>query len=135
MTNGADRKKKGDLGELYVQQRLEQSGYSVICSNYRRKCGEIDIIAEKDNLLVFTEVKTRTENPLVGGIYAVNAKKQEKLVRTAQLFLEEKNISDKEIRFDVAEVFITKSEIPTVTGMNYYENAFDPSGRDLFLFV
>lgn len=131
----ADKKRRGNFGEQYVCERLEKSGYKIVQKNYRKKCGEIDIIAEKDDWLAFVEVKTRTENPLATGVSAVNKNKQKKLVQTAQLFLTENNYEEKQIRFDVAEVVIARNEPLRVVKINYYKSAFDPSGCDMFLFV
>jgi len=55
-------KQKGDLGEEIATKYLIKKGYRIIKRNFRCKLGEVDIIARKDNDLVFIEVKTKTSN-------------------------------------------------------------------------
>ena len=55
-----ESKKTGLWGEIYAARYLRQKGYSIKSSNYRLSGGEIDIIAEKDDVFCFVEVKTRS---------------------------------------------------------------------------
>ena len=50
-------KQKGDIGEKFTERYLKKSGYKILERNYRQKCGEIDIIAQKGEYIIFTEVK------------------------------------------------------------------------------
>lgn len=70
------------------------NGFKIIKRNYRCKIGEIDIIAIKDNILRFIEVKYRKNNSYGAPVLAVNAKKQKTIYTTAQWFLVDNNISD-----------------------------------------
>ena len=54
------RKNVGDSGEDFAARILEESGYQIIERNYSTRYGEIDIIAFRDGVLHFIEVKTRT---------------------------------------------------------------------------
>ena len=86
-----------DLGSLYEEKAIKyliDNGFKIIKQNYHCKIGEIDIIAIKDNILRFIEVKYR-KNDLYGTpIQAVNLAKQKKIYSAAQWFLAEHNISD-----------------------------------------
>ena len=57
-SNKANNKQTGALGEAIARQYLEQHGYSIICSNYRKPWGEIDVIAKMQQQIHFVEVKT-----------------------------------------------------------------------------
>ncbi len=99
----------GKLGEKLAKKFLEEREYEIICQNFRSKQGEIDIVAkDKDETIVFVEVKTRTS--LIYGVpaEAVNDTKIEHILKTAKYFLYSRKMRDKNIRIDVIEVFICK---------------------------
>jgi len=84
----------GNIGEEIATAYLERRGYVVVTRNYRRKWGEIDIIATKGNSLRFVEVKTisrendvTTYNPLEN----VHAQKRMRIRRTAEGYIREHN--------------------------------------------
>lgn len=112
----------GDIGEKYAEKYLRKNGYKILDRNFLRKCGEIDIVAAKDDYIAFVEVKTRKENPLIQPCEAVNYKKRRCLIKTATLYLLENNI-DSYCRFDVCEVFLNPSNHKLVR-INYIEEAF-----------
>jgi len=58
MAEPTQKQKIGRLGEDIAVKHLENKGFTIICLNYRKKCGEIDIIAQKGKILHFVEVKT-----------------------------------------------------------------------------
>jgi putative endonuclease len=97
----------GSLGEDAAAKWYEENGYLIVERNWRcGKIGEIDIIAEKDGVVVFSEVKYRKDRNFAAPSLAVNIKKQNKIRVLAGLYLERiTRFSDKFIRFDVAEVF------------------------------
>ena len=94
----------GKLGEDIAQKYLleNEKGYKILTTNYRTKIGEIDIIAEHENCLIFIEVKTRT-NKNFKAIDAITRKKQLTMARVAEIFIAEagKEYDGKEVRFDV----------------------------------
>lgn len=104
----------GQSGEKRAAQYLMKKGYSIVTVNYRCKYGEIDIIASKDGVTVFVEVKTRTSKAYGLGYESVNEKKQQKLILTAQNYFRENGES--QARFDV--ISIDAKEI------THIENAF-----------
>lgn len=115
-------KQTGDKGETYAAKYLKKHKYKIIARNYKKPYGEIDIIAENKEVIAFVEVKTRKENSLTQPVYAVNRKKQIKILKTADMYMYENNI-DKECRFDVCEVFVNSDNLKLV-GINYIEDAF-----------
>lgn len=99
--------KLGKKGEELVEKYLVKNNYNIICKNFYTKKGEIDIIAIKDNLLIFIEVKTRTNYNYGSPCMAVNYKKKKHMKYAAKVFLYlNENMKNYEIRFDVIEVMI-----------------------------
>lgn len=99
----------GQLGEKLAKKFLEEREYEIIGQNFRARQGEIDIIAkDKDETIVFVEVKTRSTIEFGNPAEAVNENKIEHILKTAKYFIYSKKLSDKNIRFDIIEVFIFK---------------------------
>ncbi len=108
----------GDKGEDVACQYLEARGFTVIARNYLRPWGEIDIVAEKPDLLVFVEVKSvsRESSALVSretggqGIRPeenMNAFKLKKLSRVIQTYLISKKVPESRVwRIDLACVYL-----------------------------
>ena len=112
--------KIGKLGEDAACDYLKKKHYQILARNYRKKYGEIDIIARKANKLIFAEVKTRSGTGYGMPSEAVNFYKQQKIIKTAQAYLLETRF-DGEVTFDVLEVFLSGG---TVLSVNHIENAF-----------
>lgn len=114
----------GNEGERRVAEYLKQKGYIIVKRNYRDRFGEIDIVAEKENVLAFVEVKTRKSGSLVSGIEAVDTAKRQRLYKTAMMFLRRIN-GEYEPRFDVAEVTVQEDEVKgNIWKLKYIKNAF-----------
>lgn len=101
----------GKIGEEIATKYLVNRGFRVICRNYRKKYGEIDIICEKGHKLFFVEVKSSRINEVTRGTDRmmpeehVDRKKLQKIERTAMAYLEE-NRTDAEWEFVVVAVDI-----------------------------
>ena len=108
----------GALGEEAACQFLQAKKYRIIARNYRRPCGEIDLIAYDKKTLVFVEVKKRASRAFGGPISAVTVSKQHKIAQTAYYFIKEKAPKFDSIRFDV--VCLLPGEL------EHIENAFTP---------
>lgn len=115
-------KKIGDMGESYAADYLTKHRYKIKERNYRKRYGEIDIIAEKNGIIAFVEVKTRHSNTLAQPFEAVDRRKQEKIIKTAINYIYENKL-DCNCRFDICEVFVDKDSLK-LQKINYYENAF-----------
>jgi putative endonuclease len=109
----------GPAGEELVANFLEKQGFVILQKNFSCRFGEIDVIAQKDEILAFIEVKTRSKYYFPIST-VVTPSKQRKIVKTAKLFLLKKNIVDKACRFDVATVLWEKESHE----IDYIENAF-----------
>lgn len=102
---------------------MESNGYKIICLNYRCLFGEIDIIAHKDDVFVFVEVKTRSNNKMGFPVEAVTYSKQQKILNVADQYLSDKD--DYSARFDIIEVYVELiSGCVRRSFINHIENAF-----------
>lgn len=94
----------GDNGEKLAIKYLKQKHYRIIETKYKNKIGEIDIIAKYKNILVFVEVKYRTNDYFGLPREAVNIYKQQKIRLVATSYLKSKNLLDNPCRFDVIDI-------------------------------
>ncbi len=100
------RKNLGRAGENFAANYLENLGYKILARNYNvRYVGELDIVAQIDDTIVFVEVKTRSNDHFGTPAEAVTKTKQKKIYNTAEVFQQRKEIFDQPCRFDVIEVF------------------------------
>lgn len=114
----------GLQGEKRVAQFLRNRGFNVIKRNFQCRFGEIDIIAENSEYILFVEVKTRKQNALISGVEAVDSHKQSRITLAAQDYIS-KTLCEKQPRFDVAEVTVTEKADGTLGySLKYLENAF-----------
>lgn len=97
-----NRKELGNFGEQFVARWYEQNGYEIIDRQWRVRSGEIDLVAHKNSLIVFCEVKTRSSNAFGTPAEAVSKQKQLRLRKLAMEWLRMHGKTAKEIRFDVA---------------------------------
>lgn len=112
----------GKDGEDFVVDYLLSKGLIVIKQNFSSPYGEIDIIAEDENYIVFVEVKTRKADALVKGLESIDRSKIGRIRNLANDFLS-KFSSDKPPRFDVAEVTYQNPTDPDFS-IEYIESAF-----------
>ena len=106
----------GTAGENMAAEILELQGYRILKRNYRCKAGEIDIVASKNYRLTFFEVKTRTTEECGRPCEAVDFRKQKRLHKAGECYLQEvarMGYSPQSISFDVIEI-----------GVNHIESAF-----------
>ena len=106
-----------DLLRMY----LEKNGYKIRHVNWRTGKLEIDIVAEKDNLLVIVEVKTRSTSFWNEPSQAVDAKKIKNLVNATHYYILENNLN-LDVRFDVISLIPEKESYK----IEHIENAFIP---------
>jgi putative endonuclease len=97
-------KARGDEGETMAVEYLENEGFTILQRNYRFERGEIDIIAQENDELVFVEVKSRHTQSFGTPEDAITPKKESYLKRTAEGFLFQHNLEDKACRFDVIAI-------------------------------
>jgi len=102
MRAARDRARIGSAAETLAARFLEAHGLEIVLRNYRRRFGEIDIVAREDDVLVIVEVRSRASDEFGGAAASVDGWKQRKIVRTAQLLLQERrDLARLRARFDV----------------------------------
>lgn len=114
-----ERQRLGKAGEEEAAKYLRQQEYRILFRNYRVRLGEVDIICEKDNTIIFVEVRSKSSLSFGTGAESVTWQKQNKVRQVAQAFLAQKQWYDRPIRFDVIDVYFTPE--PQI---NHIENAF-----------
>ena len=112
-------KNLGKKGEDLAINYLCKNGYKILASNWQYGKEEIDIVAETKELLVFVEVKLRSEEIFGKPYLAVNKAKQKKIIRVANQFILQHNL-DKEARFDIISIVFNKSKLE----IEHIERAF-----------
>ena len=106
------RKNLGKKGEDLACSFIKEKGYTLVTRNFRKKCGEIDIIAYEDDVLVFIEVKTRSNESKGSPLEAVNRQKQQQIIKTATYYLAENDSFDVSCRFDVLGITLMDNRAP-----------------------
>ena len=113
---------KGRNAEEAVAEHLRRAGYRIVQRNWRHRIGEIDLIAARDDVLVFVEVKARRDESFGSGAEAVSATKRKRLAGLAQLYLRSLREQPQACRFDIAEVGLDAAGF--VRSIRLIENAF-----------
>ncbi|MBX2860689.1 MAG: YraN family protein [Vampirovibrio sp.] len=116
------RQSLGKQGERLAIKFLEEKGYSIQHINWRAgKLGEIDIIAspppEKPfylEFLVFVEVKTRRNQGFVSSLEAITPEKQRRMVIVAEAYLQQRNLTETQVRFDLIAITVYPTSDPSV---------------------
>jgi putative endonuclease len=114
------RRLLGDAGEGAAAELLRSQGYRIVARNHRCRRGEVDLIAEKGELLVFVEVRTRATEAFGGPEETVSPAKQKRVLAAARDFLARWRGPERGARFDVVAVV----DSPLGPKLRHYENAF-----------
>ncbi len=93
---------KGRLGEQRAVDFLTGAGYRVIARNFRTRRGEIDIVAQRDNTLVFVEVKCWNAIDITDLEISISRRKQRRIIDASQVFMMRMGLTDRyDVRFDL----------------------------------
>lgn len=114
-----NNRQKGYIGEKIAENYLLEKGYEIILKNYYTPFGEIDIIAESSEFILFVEVKYSRGKKYGYPSMAVTEKKKERIYQSAEVFIGNYDVK-KSCRFDVIEIFHYNDSF----GINHIENAF-----------
>lgn len=111
------------IGESLAVAHFKARGYKILAQNYRAMRGEIDLIAQDGQFIVFVEVKTRKSLKFGVPQAAVTKQKQRQISKVALAYLQAKNLWDTPCRFDVIGIHLThQSEL---LRLDHIEGAFD----------
>ena len=119
------RLSKGAVGELLAARYLRKHKYTLLAANYRTRFGEIDIIAANRKYIAFVEVKQRNSAAISTPQEAVTAEKQQKILRTAALYLQI-HPTKLQPRFDVISVVMDETDDPLAyQSITHFPAAFE----------
>lgn len=107
----------GKWGELAASEYLMGQGYAIVAGNVRTPYGEIDLIAKKEDLLIFVEVKSRTSKTFGPPEVAVTPRKQQHMVACAEYYSQQNGIDHWQIDVIAVERMDGRTEI------THFENA------------
>ena len=110
----------GAYGEHLAAKFLRDKSYDIKASNFKTYTGEIDLIAEKDNVICFVEVKTRQIGGMTSPADAVNVHKQENIKSAASVYMN-KWANGLPYRFDIIEVLLDDRVVKEI---NHLEDVF-----------
>lgn len=116
------RQELGRIGEDLACRELERRGYAILARRYRRRRGEVDIVARDGQTLVFVEVKSRGGRAFGTGADAVTALKRRRMVLVAQDFMMRHRLGDCACRFDVVSIDLADARREPV--VQVFQNAF-----------
>lgn len=113
----------GRAGEEAAVRFLEARGYRILARNFRRAYGEVDIVAQEGEVLVFVEVKARSSTRFGAPAEAVTATKRRRLSKIALTYMMRHALTECPARFDVIAVLLDKNG--RVRRIEQIENAFE----------
>jgi len=116
-----DRVILGETGEELACRELERRGYAIIERRYRRRRGELDVIARDGQTLVFVEVKAREDRMFGDAAEAVTVRKRRRIVRLAMEYVMRHRLANIPCRFDVVSIHIEAGR----PAIEVFQNAFD----------
>ena len=111
----------GKIGEDLACQELERRGYAIVARRYRRRGGELDIIARDGKTMVFVEVKAREGRAFGEASEAVTARKRHTITQLALDYLMRQRLTNCPCRFDVVSIHFDDG----VPAIEVFQNAFD----------
>jgi putative endonuclease len=121
-----DRATLGKSAEELAAEFLEAQGLIVLLRNYRRRGGELDVVARDGDVLVIVEVRTRSTDTFGGAAASIDGWKQHKIVRAAtQLLQQRKDLALLRVRFDVIVIHGAGDERPRI---EWLKHAFEARG-------
>lgn len=119
-----DKKALGRWGEQVAVDFLRQRGFEILQQNFQTRMGEIDIIAKDGDTYCFVEVKTRQSLQYGPPSDAVSRSKQRTIIKVALMYMNEHDLDDVDMRFDVVTIDIKNPDEPQV---ELLEDAIDCS--------
>ena len=118
----------GQKAEGLAAKFLQKKGYRIIGRNVRLPGGELDIVAQLGNVVVFVEVKARRTEIHGGALHAVTGEKEQRLVKLAALYRSQHDLGQPSCRFDV---ILCQETSNGRLELDHIENAFEVAGEDL----
>ena len=114
----------GAWGEALAAEYLRKKKYNLVAAGYRSRFGEIDLIVENRQYLVFVEVKLRKSEKFAAAREYVDWRKQDKLRVTASIYLSQ-HPTKLQPRFDVVEIYCPQGRATAQPQITHLEGAFE----------
>lgn len=109
----SDSRATGQAGEKYAAEFLRRQGYRIVANNVRYRLGEIDLVADDHDTLVFVEVRARKPGRFGSAVDTLTRAKRARVVRAVELYLTTQNIPpSRPIRIDVVAVTLNATGEP-----------------------
>lgn len=105
----------GNTGEIMARKFLEKQGVKILATNFHARSGEVDIIAQDDELILFVEVKARRSQKFGTAIESVDDKKIAKIVAAGEQWLLKNSLAQTDWRVDV--ITIDNGELRLIKGI------------------
>ncbi|HXS28944.1 MAG TPA: YraN family protein [Steroidobacteraceae bacterium] len=121
-----DRRELGAAAEEIAAGYLAAHGAEILERNYRRRLGELDVIAREGDTLLIVEVRTRSTSAYGGAAASIDGRKRRRIVRAAQQLLQQRRtFAGLAVRFDVVVVSNAETAAPTVEWIRHAFSAAD----------
>lgn len=101
----------GELGERIAARYLERSGWLIVARRFRSGRRDIDLIAQRGDLIAFVEVKARSGDEFGDPVEAVNHRKQRELTKSAQTWIDRHGRAGEAYRFDVMGILMKERRV------------------------
>lgn len=116
-----NKRKIGKTFEDLVSKHLKEEGFTILGQNFTMRGGEIDIIAQELDEIVFVEVKSLSQNSYISLEETISQSKKKHLMRSCQIWLEQNNLQDASWRIDF--VGIKFDSYDKITSLKHIRNA------------
>lgn len=116
------RREIGRVGEQCAADFLQEKGFHIRSRNWSTRLGELDLVAEDGQTLVFVEVRTTCSRRFGFGFQSIDWRKQQKVRRLALQYLQQNSLGQRPIRFDVISVLLDDAFAPVQ--IDYFPGAF-----------
>jgi putative endonuclease len=113
----AEHLQKGETAEQLALKHLQLQGLKLVCSNYRCKTGELDLVMKEGDGLVIVEVRFRKSEKFGGALASITKQKQHRIISATQHYVLINKCSHLAIRFDVVAISADNQ-------INWIKNAF-----------
>jgi putative endonuclease len=114
--------KTGNKGESIARDFLIQKSYIIVDTNWSTRFGELDIVAKKDDVYVFVEVKARHSKDTESAFASITPSKREKMIKAVYQYIHEKDLDDIDWRIDAIGIALLHNQSPII---DHVEDAFD----------
>lgn len=100
----------GQQGEKLAQEYLRSQGYRILAANFRSRYGEIDLICQKQENIVFVEVRVLKKSTEICPIQTITQNKLQKILKTAAYYLSKHQLWDKPCQIDFIGITYSRGE-------------------------